>query len=106
MRNMRHPARDFGPRLWIAIVSGGASLSADNFYSGFLLLRHWQEVLRCPDIYFTLGKVIEARGPVKSGQAQAKSEAVRERQPGAGEEQSYANTQKDKRAEIEEVRRR
>ncbi len=27
-----NPARDFGPRLWIAIVSGGASLSADNFY--------------------------------------------------------------------------
>src|SRR6266699_2780418 len=27
-----NPARDFGPRLWIAIVSGGTSLVADNYY--------------------------------------------------------------------------
>src|SRR5437588_3034130 len=27
-----NPARDFGPRLWVAIVTGGASFSANNYY--------------------------------------------------------------------------
>jgi glycerol uptake facilitator protein len=82
-----NPARDFGPRLWIAIVSGGASLSADNFYFWLPIVAPLLGGSVGALIYdFTLGKVIEARGLMKSGEAQAKGEAVREPEPGAGGE--------------------
>ena len=74
-----NPARDFGPRLWIAIVSGGASFSADNYYfwvpivapllGGVVGGLIWQ---------YTIAKVLIARGLMKSGAAVEKGEAVRE----------------------------
>src|SRR5579864_4786373 len=80
-----NPARDFGPRLWIAIVSGGASLSADNFYFWIPIVAPLLGGIVGAFIYdFTLGKVLEARGLMKSGEAVTKGEAVREPSPGAG----------------------
>ncbi len=79
-----NPARDFGPRLWIAIVSGGASLSADNYYlwvpivapllGGVFGALVWQ---------FAVHPVLEARGLLQSGDSVTKGEAVRE--PTGGE---------------------
>src|SRR5215469_10041890 len=81
-----NPARDFGPRLWIAIVSGGASLSADNFYFWIPIVAPLLGGSVGALIYdFTLGKVIEARGLMKSGEAQTTGEAVREPGGAAGE---------------------
>jgi glycerol uptake facilitator protein len=81
-----NPARDFGPRLWIAIVSGGASLSADNYYFWIPIVAPLLGGSVGALIYsFTVGKVIEARGLMKSGEAEAKGEAVREPGGAAGE---------------------
>jgi glycerol uptake facilitator len=81
-----NPARDFGPRLWIAIVSGGASLSADNFYFWLPIVAPLLGGSVGALIYdFTLGKVLAARGLMKSGEAEVKGEAVREPEAGAGE---------------------
>jgi glycerol uptake facilitator protein len=58
-----NPARDFGPRLWIAIVSGGASLSADNFYFWIPIVAPLVGGAVGAFIYdFTIAKVLEARG--------------------------------------------
>jgi glycerol uptake facilitator protein len=82
-----NPARDFGPRLWIAIVSGGASLSADNYYFWVPIVAPLLGGVVGALIYdFTIGKVLEARGLMKSGTAEARGEAVREPEPGAGGE--------------------
>jgi glycerol uptake facilitator protein len=74
-----NPARDFGPRLWIAIVSGGASLSVNNYYfwipivaplaGGVVGALIWQ---------FAVHPVLEARGLLASGDTVTKGEAVRE----------------------------
>src|SRR5579875_961397 len=74
-----NPARDFGPRLWIAIVSGGASLSVDNYYFWIPIVAPllggvvggliWQ---------YTVSRVLIAKGLMKSGAAVEKGEAVRE----------------------------
>ena len=81
-----NPARDFGPRLWIAIVSGGASLSADNFYFWIPIVAPLLGGSVGALIYdFTLGRVLQARGLMKSGEAEVRGEAVREPEPGAGE---------------------
>jgi glycerol uptake facilitator protein len=80
-----NPARDFGPRLWIAIVSGGASLSADNFYFWIPIVAPLVGGAVGAFIYdFTIAKVLEARGLMMSGAAESRGEAVRE--PGAGGE--------------------
>src|SRR5216684_124923 len=82
-----NPARDFGPRLWIAIVSGGASLSADNFYFWIPIVAPLAGGAVGAFIYdFTLGKVLAARGLMMSGTAEVRGEAVREPEPGAGGE--------------------
>jgi glycerol uptake facilitator protein len=74
-----NPARDFGPRLWIAIVSGGASLSADNYYFWIPIVAPLAGGVVGALIYdYTIGKVLEARGLMKSGTAETKGEAVRE----------------------------
>jgi glycerol uptake facilitator protein len=79
-----NPARDLGPRLWIAIVSGGASLSADNYYLWVPIAAPLLGGTVGAFIYdFTLGKVIEARMLMKSGEAVTTGEAVREPSPGA-----------------------
>jgi len=79
-----NPARDLGPRLWIAIVSGGASFSADNYYFWVPIVAPLLGGVVGAFIYdFTLGKVIEARMLMKSGEAVTTGEAVREPSPGA-----------------------
>nr|BBH92335.1 aquaporin [Thermogemmatispora argillosa] len=73
-----NPARDFGPRLWIALVSGGASLSANNYYFWIPIVAPLLGGVVGAFIYdFTIGKVLEARGMTKSGTAETKGEAVR-----------------------------
>ena len=82
-----NPARDFGPRLWIAIVSGGASLSADNFYFWIPIVAPLAGGVVGALIYdFTIAKVLAARGLMMSGTAEVRGEAVREPEAGAGGE--------------------
>jgi glycerol uptake facilitator protein len=77
-----NPARDFGPRLWIAIVSGGTSLSADNYYFWIPIVAPLVGGVVGGLIYkYTVGKVIEARDLMKSGTADEIGEAVREPSP-------------------------
>jgi len=72
-----NPARDLGPRLWIAIVSGGASFSADNYYFWIPIVAPLLGGAVGAFVYdFTLGKVIEAKMLMKSGDAITKGEAV------------------------------
>jgi glycerol uptake facilitator protein len=74
-----NPTRDFGPRLWIAIVSGGASLSADNYYFWIPIVAPLVGGVVGGLIYdYTIHKVLEARGLLASGTAEVKGEAVRE----------------------------
>jgi glycerol uptake facilitator protein len=82
-----NPARDFGPRLWIAIVSGGASLSADNFYFWLPIVAPLVGGAFGALVYdFTIHKVLLARGLGPSGEVEVTGRAVRE-EPGhsAGE---------------------
>ncbi|WP_069804122.1 MIP/aquaporin family protein [Thermogemmatispora onikobensis] len=73
-----NPARDFGPRLWVAIVSGGASLSANDYYFWIPIVAPLLGGVVGAFVYdFTVGKVLEARGLTKSGTAETKGEAVR-----------------------------
>lgn len=74
-----NPARDFGPRLWMAIVSGGASFSANNWYFWIPIVAPLLGGVAGAFIYdFTVGKVLEARGLQKSGDAITTGESVRE----------------------------
>src|SRR5947209_5277464 len=57
-----NPSRDFGPRLWVAIVSGGASFSADNYYFWIPIVAPLLGGSVGALVYdFTLGRVIEAK---------------------------------------------
>jgi len=74
-----NPARDFGPRLWMAIVSGGASFSANNFYFWIPIVAPLLGGVAGAFIYdFTIGRVIEAKKLMQSGDTETKGEAVRE----------------------------
>jgi glycerol uptake facilitator protein len=74
-----NPARDFGPRLWVAIVSGGRSFSVNNYYFWVPIVAPLLGGVVGAYIYdFTIGKVIEARGLMKSGDTVTKGEAVLE----------------------------
>ncbi len=74
-----NPARDFGPRLWVALVSGGASFSVNNYYFWIPIVAPLAGGAVGAFIYdFTIGKVLEARGLIKSGDTETKGEAVRE----------------------------
>jgi len=71
-----NPARDFGPRLWIAIVSGGASFTS---YTWIPIVAPLLGGVVGAFIYdYTIGKVIEARNLGKSGAAVTTGESVRE----------------------------
>lgn len=71
-----NPARDLGPRLWIALVSGGASLTS---YTWIPIVAPLVGGVVGAFIYdFTIGKVIAARHLMKSGTAETSGEAVRE----------------------------
>src|SRR5258708_110746 len=55
-----NPARDFGPRLWIALVSGGASLTS---YTWIPIVAPLLGGIAGAFIYdFTIGKILDARG--------------------------------------------
>jgi glycerol uptake facilitator protein len=74
-----NPARDFGPRLWIAIVSGGASFASDNYYFWIPIVAPLAGGVVGAFVYdYTIGKVLKARMLMKSGTAETKGEAVRE----------------------------
>ena len=74
-----NPARDFGPRLWMAIVSGGESFAVNNYYFWIPIVAPLAGGVVGAYIYdFTIGRVIEARGLLKSGDTETKGEAVRE----------------------------
>jgi len=74
-----NPARDFGPRLWIAIVSNGASFSADNYYFWIPIVAPLTGGVVGAFIYdFTSGKVLEAKILGKPGHTVTTGEAVRE----------------------------
>jgi glycerol uptake facilitator protein len=74
-----NPARDFGPRLFMAIPSGGYSLSANDYYFWIPIVAPLLGGVVGGFIYdFTIHRVLEAKGLLASGAAQAKGEAVRE----------------------------
>lgn len=74
-----NPARDFGPRLWIALVSGGESFTVNNYYFWIPIVAPLLGGVAGAFIYdFTIGKVFEAKMLMKSGTAETKGEAVRE----------------------------
>ena len=71
-----NPARDFGPRLWVALVSGGASLNA---YTWIPIVAPLLGGVAGAYIYdFTIGRVLTARGATMSGDAITTGESVRE----------------------------
>ncbi len=71
-----NPARDFGPRAWIAIVTGGASLTS---YTWIPIVAPILGGAVGGFIYdYTIGKVLAAKNLMKSGAAETKGEAVRE----------------------------
>jgi glycerol uptake facilitator protein len=79
-----NPARDFGPRLWIAIVSGGASFTADNYYFWIPIVGPLLGGVVGAFIFdYTLGKVLAAKMLGKSGTTETVGEAVREVSPDA-----------------------
>jgi glycerol uptake facilitator protein len=74
-----NPARDFGPRLWMALVSGGESFAVNNFYFWVPIVAPLAGGVVGAFIYdFTIGKVLEAKMLMKSGTAVTEGEAVRE----------------------------
>jgi glycerol uptake facilitator protein len=74
-----NPARDFGPRLWMAIVSGGFSLSANNYYFWIPIVAPLAGGVVGAYIYdFTLGRVLAAKMLMKSGAAETHGVDVRE----------------------------
>lgn len=74
-----NPARDFGPRLWVAIVSGGQSFAVNNYYFWIPIVAPLLGGVVGAFVYdFTVGKVLEARNLAMSGTAETKGEAVRE----------------------------
>ena len=71
-----NPARDFGPRLWIAIVSGGASFTS---YTWVPIVAPLLGGIVGAFIYdWTIGRVIAARELEKSSDAVNDAESVRE----------------------------
>jgi glycerol uptake facilitator protein len=77
-----NPARDFGPRLWIALVSGFRSFSVNNYYFWIPIVAPLLGGVVGAYIYdFTIGKVLEARMTGPSGDTITRGEAVVE--PGA-----------------------
>jgi len=74
-----NPARDFGPRLWVAFVTGGASFSANDYYFWIPIVAPLLGGVAGAFIFdYTIGKVLAARGLLKSGDSVTTGEAVRE----------------------------
>ncbi len=74
-----NPARDFGPRLWMALVSGGESFAVNNYYFWIPIVAPLLGGIVGAFVYdFTIGRVIEAKGLGASGDTVTQGEAVRE----------------------------
>jgi glycerol uptake facilitator protein len=74
-----NPARDFGPRLWVALVSGGESFVVNNYYFWIPIVAPLLGGVAGAFIYdFTIGKILAAKGLGPSGDTETKGEAVRE----------------------------
>lgn len=74
-----NPARDFGPRLWVGIVDGFNSFSANNYYFWVPIVAPLIGGVVGGLIYdYTIAKVLVARGLMHSGDSVTKGEAVRE----------------------------
>ena len=77
-----NPARDFGPRLWIALFSGFASFSEHNYYFWIPIVGPLLGGVVGAFIFdYTIGKVLQARMLGKSGTTETVGEAVREVSP-------------------------
>ncbi|HEY0752810.1 MAG TPA: MIP/aquaporin family protein [Ktedonobacteraceae bacterium] len=77
-----NPARDFGPRLWIALAGGGTN--ALNEYTWIPIVAPLLGGVAGAFIFdFTIGKVLAAKHLMKSGDAETLGEAVREPSAGA-----------------------
>lgn len=77
-----NPARDFGPRLWMAIAGGGTG--ALNSYTWIPIVAPLVGGVVGALIYdYTIGKVLAAKNLGKSGNAETQGEAVREPAPDA-----------------------
>jgi glycerol uptake facilitator protein len=74
-----NPARDFGPRLWVGLVDGFNSFSANNYYFWVPIVAPIVGGIVGAFIYdFTIARVLVARGLVHSGDSVTRGEAVRE----------------------------
>ena len=74
-----NPARDFGPRLWIALVSGGTSFVVDNYYFWIPIVAPLTGGVAGAFIFdFTIGKVLAAKKLGPSGTTVTTGESVRE----------------------------
>jgi len=72
-----NPARDFGPRLWMALAGGGSG--ALNSYTWIPIVAPLAGGVVGGFIYdYTIGKVLAAKNLMKSGTAETQGEAVRE----------------------------
>jgi glycerol uptake facilitator protein len=74
-----NPARDFGPRLWMALVSGGESFAVNNYYFWIPIVAPLAGGVVGAFVYdFTIGKVLAAKMLTKSGDTVTTGESVRE----------------------------
>ncbi len=74
-----NPARDFGPRLWVALVTGGESFSVNNYYFWVPIVAPILGGIAGAFIFdYTIGRVLAARGLMQSGDSVTKGESVRE----------------------------
>ena len=62
-----NPARDFGPRLWVALVTGGESFSVNNYYFWVPIVAPILGGIAGAFIFdYTIGRVLAARGLMQS----------------------------------------
>jgi len=77
-----NPARDFGPRLWIALFSGGQSFVQNNYYFWIPIVAPLCGGAVGALVFdWTLGRVLGARMLGDSGDTVTTGEAVREASP-------------------------
>jgi glycerol uptake facilitator protein len=77
-----NPARDFGPRLWIALFSGFGSFSQNNYYFWIPIVGPLLGGVVGAFVFdYTIGKVLQAKMLGKSGTTETVGETVREVSP-------------------------
>jgi len=79
-----NPARDFGPRLWIALFSGFGSFTQNNYYFWIPIVGPLLGGVVGAFVFdYTIGKVLQAKMLGKSGTTETVGETVREVSPDA-----------------------